>query len=328
MAKEVWTLAEQKEGELLDISFKLLSAGRRVAAKLEAELAAVLIGDNLGALVSSLSEYGASKVYLLEDIRLAHYQPEYYLSALSELVGEKKPEVILFGATIFGRDIAPRLATKLEVGLISNCTHLEVGSDGLLYGSKPLFGGKVSGTYTSDSKPQLLTLSPDNLEKRRPAQSGEAEVVTFKPKLEGVEAKYKVVSSLSPDPRSLPLEEAQVIDSGGRGVGSKENFKLLEDLADLLGGTIACSRMALDEGWAPRDRLVGSTGSFVSPKAYIACGISGASQHLMGMRDSDFIVSINKDPKAPIFKVSDIAVEGDLLQILPLLIERLKSNGK
>lgn len=328
MAKEIWILAEQKGGELLGISLKLLSEGCRVAAKLGAEPCAVIAGDNLTALAQPLSEYGASKVYLLDDPKLKDYYPEYYLTAISELIMEAKPEVLLCGATIIGRDLAPRLAVKLGMGFISNCTHLEVSEGGVLYGSKPVYGSKVSGTFISESRPQIVTLAPDNLEKRRPQETKEAAVITFKPELEGVEIKYRLGGTISPDPTSLPLEEAEVIVSGGRGVGSAENFKLLETLAGMLGGTIACSRMALDEGWVPRDRLVGSTGSFVSPKAYIACGISGASQHLMGMRDSGFIVSINKDLKAPIFNVSDVAVEGDLLEILPPLIAELKSSGK
>ncbi len=328
MGKEIWILAEQKGGELLDISLKLLSEGCRVAAKLGAEPCAVIAGDNLTSFLEPLSGYGASKVYLLDDPKLKDYYPEYYLSALSELIEATIPEVLLCGATIIGRDLAPRLAVKLGTGLISNCTHLEVSEGGVLYGSKPAYGGKVSGTFISESRPQIVTLAPDNLEKRRSGEMREAEVITFKPKLEGVEIKYQVTGRVSPDPKTLPLEEAEVIVSGGRGVGGAENFKLLETLAGMLGGTIACSRMALDEGWVSRDRLVGSTGSFVSPKAYLACGISGASQHLMGMRDSGFTVSINKDLKAPIFNVSDVAVEGDLLEILPRLIAELESSGK
>jgi len=329
MAKEIWVLAEQKSGKLLDISLKLLSEGRRLATRLGAEVAAVIVGDNPAPLVRPLSEYGAGKVYLLDDPKLGDYYPEYYLSALSELIEETKPEVLLCGATIIGRDLAPRLAVRLGTGFISNCTHLEVSEDGALYLSKPLYGGKASGTFLSEQKPQILTLAPDNLEKRRPAETvREAEVINFKPRLEGVEVKYQVTGWVSPDPRRLPLEEAEVIVSGGRGVGSRENFAFLEALAEILGGTIACSRMVLDEGWLPRDRLVGSTGTFVSPRAYIACGISGASQHLMGMRDSGFIVAINKDPKAPIFNVSDVAVEGDLLEILPRLISELKPGGR
>ena len=296
MAKEIWILAEQKQGELLDISLKLLSEGRKLATKLEAELGAVIAGDNPAPLAEALSEYGASKVYLLDDPKLKDYYPEYYLSALSELIEKVKPEILLFGATIIGRDLAPRLAVKLGTGFVANCTQLEVMEDGTVYQSKPTYGGKVSGAFVSELRPQILTLAPDNLEKRRPTESGGAEIITFKPKLEGVEVNYQVKEWVSPDSKTLPVEEAEVLVSGGRGVGSAENFKLLEDLAGLLGGTIACSRMALDEGWVPRDRLVGSTGTFVSPKAYIACGISGASQHLMGMRDSGFIVSINKDP--------------------------------
>jgi len=328
LGKEIWALAEQKNGKLQDISLKLISEGSRIAGRLGGEVCAVLAGDNLAPLAQPLSGYGSSKIYLLDDPKLKDYYPEYYVSAILELIGEAKPEIIIFGATIFGRDLAPRLAVRLGTGLVSHCTHLEV-LDGVLYQSKPAYGGKLSGTFICpESRPQIVTLAPENLEKRRPAESKPAEVIIFKPKLEGVQIEYQVTGSISADPKALPLEEAEVIVSGGRGVGSKENFKLLESLAEKLGGTIGCSRMALDEGWAGRDRLVGSTGSFVSPKAYIACGISGASQHLMGMRDSGFILSVNKDPKAPIFNVSDVAVLGDLLEILPHLIAELEVGEK
>lgn len=329
MGAEIWILAEQKEGKLQDISLKLLSEASRIAARLGGEVCAVIAGENLASAVEPLREYGSSRVYLLDAPRLKDYCPEYYVSAISQLIKEVKPEVFIFGATILGRDLAPRLAAKLGVGLVSNCTHLEMDQEGVLYQSKPVYGGKVSGTFICpQSRLQIVTLAPENLEKRHFPQPKKAEVITFKPKLEGVRVTYQVTGSISPDPRSLPLEQAEVIVSGGRGVGSKENFKLLKSLAERLGGTIACSRMALDEGWLSRDRLVGSTGSFVSPRAYIACGISGASQHLMGMRDSGFIVAINKDPKASIFNVSDVAVVGDLLEIIPRLITALRTSDE
>lgn len=329
MKTEIWALAEQKEGELADISFGLLSEASKIAPKLGGEVCAVLVGSSISSLVNRLADYGADKVYLIDSPELATYTPEYYVPALSGLIQDRAPEVLLCGAILSGRDLAPRLAARLKTGLVSNCTSLEVNGEGLLSQTKSVYGGKVGCSFVCPTaRPQIATLAPDIMTKKYPTKPGRGEVITYSPELGEVSSRMKVVDFIKADPRTLPLKEAEVIIDGGRGVGSAENFKLLEVLAELLAGTVAASRVAYDEGWVSRDRQIGQTGEIISPKLCITCGISGASQHLVGMRDSDFIIAINTDANAPIFQIADIAVVGDLLQIVPCLIEQLRSIEK
>jgi electron transfer flavoprotein alpha subunit len=256
---------------------------------------------------------------------LLEYHAEFYVEALSRLFMDGNPEIVLCSATLTGRDLAPRLAARLRTGLISDCINLALDQEGLLLGSKLTYGGRISSTIVCPgSRPQMATIKPGITTAARPDSARKPEVTLIAPELGQVELRTSVKRVVRADPEKIGIDEADIIVAGGRGVGGQKNLQLLEEIARYLGGVVAGSLGAIDEGWLPRRKLVGQTGTTVAPKLYIACGISGSVYHVLGMKDSDFVIAINKDPDAPIFKVADMSIIGDVGEVTSAIIERLR----
>ena len=322
----VWVFAEQRHGELAPVVLELLGEARRLAATLQVKVSAVLCGEKVENLAPILLSRGADKVYLVEHPLLAEFLEEPYAAALTKLAKRYQPEIILAGATYAGRAFIPQVAAALQTGLTADCTAFAIDTDQrLLQQTRPAFGGNIMATIiTPRTFPQMATARPGTF-KPLPAQAaGEGQVirVEFPPDLQQNRSRF--LSTVAEIKERVPLAAAEVIVSGGRGLKEGKNFRLLEELADLLGGAVAATRGAVDAGWISYPHQIGQTGKTVSPKLYIACGISGAAQHLVGMQSSDFIVAINKDPAAPIFQVADVGLVGDVLEIIPALIQEIK----
>jgi electron transfer flavoprotein alpha subunit len=319
----IWVLAEQSGGKLNDASLEVLSCARQLADKSGGKVSAALFG-NSQELARALGSYGADKVYLLDNPLLLDYSPEPYVEALSRLIKEGNPAAVLGGATLTGREFASRLAARLNTGLLSDCVSLTVNQQGLMSGTRLTHGGRVSSTTVCPStRPQMATVRSGIMKVSRPDTTRKPEVTVITPELSRSRPRVKVTGVVRADPEKIGLDEAEVIVAGGRGVGNKENFGVLEDLARRLGGVVAGSLGAIDEGWLPRRKLVGQTGTTVAPKLYIACGISGSVYHVLGMREAEFVIAINKDPGAPIFKVADMGIIGDVVEVLTAIIGRL-----
>ncbi len=329
----IWILAEHKEGKLKKISYELLSLGKKLKSKSGEEVCALLLGSGVESLADQLGPYGADKVYYLEDEVYKNYLNENYAQGIAELVKSKNPSILLGGATALGKDLFPRVATRLGTGMAMDCTSIELGDDGLLKTVRPIYAGKVlMDAIIPEAKPQMATLRPNLVEILPPDSSKQTEVIKSKPNLKKEELKSFLKEILKGESKKIDLTEAKIIVSGGRGMKDKENFKILEELADAFGeGTaVGASRAAVDSGYAPHDIQVGQTGKVVNPTLYIGCGISGSIQHLAGMATSKYIVAINKDPEAPIFQKADYGIVGDLFQVVPLLtqeVKKLKSEG-
>jgi electron transfer flavoprotein alpha subunit len=312
---------------LQDVSLEVMSEGRRIAEKLGEELCVVLVGSNIRDLADSLAFHGADKVYLVDTPLLSEYCSELYVQVISALISGRGPNIVLCGATWIGRDLAARLAARLKTGLVSDCVSLNLSEEGLLLQTKPAYGGKVHVTVICPTaRPQIATVRPGTMEIRRPRIAKRAELIKLSPELDTTQRRTKVVGFLHADPKTISVDEAEIIVAGGGGVGSAEGFEMLAELADVLGGSLAGSRVPVDKGWIPSERQIGQTGKTVAPKLYIACGISGSIYHNMGMRDSRLVVSINKDRNAPIFKISDVCLVGDLLEIVPAIIRQLRGT--
>lgn len=325
MSGEVWVIAETPRGELLEGSLEAVCEARGVARALRARLAAILLGPNGVAAVESLAAHGTERVYWLPDPALTRYNPELALAALLPVIGEHRPSPILLADTPNGHDLAARMAARLKAPLASGVSRLQVGPDGLLEMERPVYGGRFSQMLAAPSGGlTLVTLLAGTIGLDRPDPSRQAEVVRVWPVLDGVNPRLRILGEHRVSPEAIPLPEAEVIVAGGKGVGSREGWRLIEGLAAALGGAVAGSRMAVDAGWIPRERMVGQTGVAVKPRVYLAAGISGASQHLAGMKESRTIIAINQDRRAPIFKVANLGVVGDLGEILPPLIDRLR----
>jgi len=325
-AKGVWVYVEQREGQLEDINLQLVSGGRHLADKLGEKLSAVAVGSNTEGLAGTLASYGADRVYFLDSPLLLQYSPELYSEALSELFEKENPSIVLCAASLIGRDLAPRLAARLKTGLVSDCIGLAPNEEGLLLQTKLTHGGKVSSTVVCPaSRPQIATVRVDALEKGKSDTVRKPEVTVIKPELNKKGSHIRVKDFIKGDLENIGIGEADVIVAGGRGVGNAENFGLLRKLAQSLGGVVAGSLAVVDEGWLPRERLVGQTGTIVTPRLYIACGISGASHHTLGMKDSGIVIAINTDPHAPIFKLSDVSIVGDTLAVVPAITSKLKA---
>ncbi|MEA4827035.1 MAG: electron transfer flavoprotein subunit alpha/FixB family protein, partial [Clostridium sp.] len=312
--KGVWVFAEQRDGELQKVALELLGKGREIADKLGVELTAVLLGNKIDNIAKELLAYGADKVIYAEDERLAHVTTDAYTKVICDLVNEKKPEVMFIGASFLGRDLGPRIAGRLGTGLTADCTGLDVEEGtGHLLMTRPAFGGNLMATIMcTEHRPQMSTVRPGVFDKLAKDESkvSEAKIEKVTPVLEAADLRIKVVEAVKIAKEVADIGEAEVLVSGGRGVGSKENFALLQELADALGGTVAGSRAAVENGWIDHALQVGQTGKTVRPKLYIAVGISGAIQHLAGMQDSDYIIAINKDADASIMHVADLGLVG------------------
>jgi electron transfer flavoprotein alpha subunit len=323
----VWVFAEQAHGQLKSVTFELLAKGRQLADSLDTELCAVCLGHEITNL-TDLYAYGADKVYLLDAPSLAATQEDIYTSQMVRLIQEYKPEIVVAGATALGRSFIPRVAAALRTGLTADCTGLDIDPQTkLLLQTRPTFGGNIMATIICQAKrPQMATVRPRVFKKGTPDRSRQGRIIRVDPDREPVTARTKLLSFVADITEKVKLEDADIIVSGGRGLGKAENFKLLEELASLLGAALGSSRPPVDEGWITYPHQVGQTGKTVSPKLYFACGISGAVQHLAGMQTADTVVAINDDPTAPIFEVATYGIVGDLFKVVPLIIQRLKSS--
>jgi electron transfer flavoprotein alpha subunit len=320
----VWVFAEQRDGDIAGVSFELLGAGKRLAEKLGAGLSAVLFGGATSG-ADELIKWGADKVYHCDEELFRSFNDEPYAVLLSELILEHRPEIVLAGATPIGRSFFPRVAARLKTGLTADCTSLDIDDETKnLLQVRPAFGGNIMATILCPyTRPQMATVRPRVM--KRGEYDGKRRGEIVKVDGEKVKSRTKVIETVREvSELSVNLQEANIIVAGGRGVGGEKGFRLLSDLANALGGCVGASRAAVDEGWIPYRHQVGQTGKTVGPKLYIACGISGAVQHLVGMQSSDIIVAINKNPDAPIFSVATYGIVGDLFEIIPLLTKRIK----
>ena len=337
--KGVYVFAQQVDNCINSIAFELIGKGKDLAADLGTEVTAVLVGSDVKGLADELAEYGADKVIVVDDPELKEYRTEPYAHALASVINEFKPDIMLVGATAIGRDLGPTVSARVATGLTADCTVLEIGDFPLvalpnqeqkhnqLLMTRPAFGGNTIATIACpDNRPQMATVRPGVMQKIEPIVGAKANIIEFNPgftpnnKYVTIKEVVKAVSD------TVDIMDAKILVSGGRGVGSAENFAILQDLADVLGGTVSCSRAVVDSGWKPRDLQVGQTGKTVRPQIYFAIGISGAIQHVAGMEESDLIVAINKDEDAPIFDVADYGIVGDLNKIVPALTAALKAE--
>ena len=339
--KGVYVYAQQVDGELSNIAFELLGKAKELAADLSTEVTAVLIGSDVKGLTDKLAEYGADKVIVVDDPELKEYRTEPYAHALASVINEYKPEIVLVGATAIGRDLGPRVSARVATGLTADCTVLEIGDFPLqpipgqeqkhnqLLMTRPAFGGNTIATIACpDNRPQMATVRPGVMQKIEPVAGAKAEVIEYNPGFTPNNKYVEILEVVKEISDVVDIQDAKILVSGGRGVGSPENFKLLDDLAAAIGGTVSCSRAVVDSGWKPKEMQVGQTGKTVRPNVYFAIGISGAIQHTAGMEESDIIVAINKDETAPIFDVADYGIVGDLNKIVPKLTEELKKIVK
>ncbi|MGE4272562.1 MAG: electron transfer flavoprotein subunit alpha/FixB family protein [Desulfitobacterium sp.] len=326
--KEIWIVAEHRGGELREITLEMLREGRKLADKTARKLCAVLLGHHVQNMAAIIGKHGADRVYLAEHPHLEQYSTDGYANVLTELVKSHEPLVIMIGETPYGKDLAPCLAARIKAGLLAGCVMLKINDKGAIEGTRPAYSGKVYSTVSSLSKFCVATIRPGVIGVDKPKESLSAEIVEIQPDIDPQSIRTKVVGFIKADPGSVDLTEAEIIVSGGRGIGSLQQWQLIEKLAQVMGGSVGGSRVAMDEGWTSRERMVGQTGRTVAPRCYIASGISGASAHLNGIKDSKLIIAINQDRTAPIFKMADMGVVGDLQQILPALIEQLQGTGE
>ncbi len=321
----VWVFAERREGQLQKVSLELLGEGRKIADKLGVKLTALLLGNNIENLAEILAKHGADEVLVADDKRLEHYTTEAYTKVICDLASERKPGILFIGATFIGRDLGPRVAARLETGLTADCTSLDVEvADGALLATRPAFGGNLMATIACpDHRPQMATVRPGVFD-RVETDGSNCKVEKVEVNLKDSDIRTKVLETIKSVKDIVDISEAKTIVAGGRGMGSKENFALVEELAKALGGAVAGSRAAVEKGWIDNAYQVGQTGKTVKPSIYIACGISGAIQHVAGMQDSDMIIAINKDESAPIMQIADYAIVGDVKKVLPELINQFK----
>jgi len=334
---EVWVFAEQEEGTLAEVSLELLTKGRELAERLGVRLASFLLGgEGVSGLAATLFSHGADKVYLSEHPLLSHYQTITYARAAVELIRAFNPQIVLLGASVIGRDLAPRVASTLRAGLTADCTDLVIGDHtegrprhtyrNLLYQIRPAFGGNILATIINYSGwPQMATVREGVMRLGEPEQGRDGELVRFPVNLSEEDAPLRIIQRFRA-PRKVNLKAARIIVSGGAGVGSKENFNLIYDLANALGAAVGASRAAVDAGFIDKAHQVGQTGTTVRPALYVACGISGAVQHRAGMSESAKILAINKDPRAPIFQIAHYGIVGDLNQVVPKMIQAIRKR--
>jgi electron transfer flavoprotein alpha subunit len=325
--KGVWVFGEQKDGEIANVVPELLGEGRKLADQLDVKLAAVLLGECMEAAAGKLISCGADEVYMVDHPSLKRFNDESYADIFVQLINKYRPEIVLMGATTYGRSLGPRVASRLNTGLTADCTKLEIDSEKrLLLQTRPAFGGNLMATIICPNhRPQMSTVRPKVMKAFEPDPSRIGEIIRPEVVIPD-NVKVKVVDVVSTLCEKVNLTEADIIVSGGRGLGDPKNFALVQELADVLGGAVGASRATVDAGWIDYSHQVGQTGKTVGPKVYFACGISGAVQHLVGMSSSDTIIAINKDPEAPIFKVATIGIVGDVLEVLPALISEFRSR--
>ncbi len=337
--KGVYVFAQQVDNELSGIAFELLGKAKDLAKDLNTDVTAILIGYQVKNLADELAAYGADKVIVVDDPELKEYRTEPYTHAMASVINEYKPEIVLVGATAIGRDLGPRVSARVATGLTADCTVLEIGDFPInpipnqeqkhnqLLMTRPAFGGNTIATIACpDNRPQMATVRPGVMQKIDRIDGAKAEVIEYNPGFTPDNKYVEILEIVKSVKDTVDIMDAKILVSGGRGVGSAENFKLLQDLAEVLGGTVSCSRAVVDSGWMERDYQVGQTGKTVRPNLYFAIGISGAIQHVAGMEESDIIIAINKDSDAPIFDVADYGIVGDLNKIVPALTTALKAE--
>lgn len=337
--KGVYVFAQQVDNIVNSIAFELIGKGKDLAEALGTEVTAVLVGSDVKGLADQLAEYGADKVIVVDDPELKEYRTEPYAHALASVIRKYKPEIFLVGATAIGRDLGPRVSARIHTGLTADCTQLDIGDFPLtpvpgkeqkhnqLLMTRPAFGGNTIATIACpDFRPQMATVRPGVMQKRERQAGVKANVEEFNPGFTPDNNYVEILDIVKAVSETVDIMDAKILVSGGRGMGSPENFKILDELAEAIGGTVSCSRAVVDAGWKPKDLQVGQTGKTVRPNVYFAIGISGAIQHLAGMEESDIIIAINKDESAPIFEVADYGVVGDLNKIVPALTEKLRAE--
>lgn len=335
--KGVYVFAQQVDNKISSIALELIGKGKDLAKDLGTTVTAVLVGSDVMGLTDELGEYGADKVIVVDDPQLKEYRTEPYTHALASVIEKYKPDVFLIGATAIGRDLGPRVCARIHTGLTADCTQLDIGDFPLvptpgkeqkhnqLLMTRPAFGGNTIATIACpEFRPQMATVRPGVMQKLPREAGRKAEVESFNPGFVPNEKYVEILDIVKAVNNVADIMDAKILVSGGRGVGSPENFKILDELAEAIGGTVSCSRAVVDAGWKPKDLQVGQTGKTVRPHVYFAIGIYGAIQHLAGMEESDIIIAINKDESAPIFDVADYGVVGDLNKIVPLLTQKIK----
>ena len=337
--KGVFVFAQQVDNKLSGIALELIGKGKDLAKDLNTEVTAVLVGYEVKGLADELAAYGADKVILVDDPELKEYRTEPYAHALSSVIEKYKPEIFLVGATAIGRDLGPRVSARIHTGLTADCTQLDIGDFPMnpipgkeqlhnqLLMTRPAFGGNTIATIACPQfRPQMATVRPGVMQKAPKVEGAKAVVEEFNPGFTPDNKYVEILEVVKSVVDTVDIMDAKILVSGGRGVGSPENFKILDDLAEVLGATVSCSRAVVDAGWKPKDLQVGQTGKTVRTNVYFAIGISGAIQHLAGMEESDIIIAINKDDTAPIFDVADYGIVGDLNKVVPALTEKLKAE--
>lgn len=344
--KHIWVFAEQRQGKIQNVALELIGEGKRLAKDIseDTEICAVLIGNNIDHLAQECFEYGAEKVYLIQDPLLENYTTDAYTKVLKQAIDEYKPEIVLYGATHIGRDFAPRIAARCNTGLTADCTHLDVKvskyiefakanttldtstldpndpSTGIKQ-TRPAFGGNLMATIICPkTRPQMSTVRPGVMQKQEREVGATGEIVNIKPEISAEDIRIEIKDIVKSMKEMVSLTDAKIICSGGRGLGDASGFELIKEFADKVGGVVGSSRACVDAGWIDHSHQVGQTGTTVKPEIYFACGISGAIQHLAGMQTSNCIVAINKDPDAPIMEVADYAIVGDLYKVIPEII--------
>lgn len=327
--KNVYVFAEQRGGVIQPVALELIGKARELADSLGEKVVAILAGYNVENLISELFEYGADEVIVSDHAELANYITEEYAQTVSQVVNAFRPGIVLFGATTIGRDLAPRLSARLSTGLTADCTKLEISEDRQLMMTRPAFGGNLMATILcTERRPQMSTVRPGVMQKLKREAGRTGKIVRFETKFDKSRIKVRLIEEIKEEKTKMDIADAKILVSGGRGVGCKEGFEKLQNLADVLNAQVSSSRAMVDAGIMPHSNQVGQTGKTVRPDLYFALGISGAIQHLAGMEESDFIIAVNKDKFAPIFNVSDVGIVGDVNKIVPLLTERLKKEMK
>ncbi|MGL4253365.1 MAG: electron transfer flavoprotein subunit alpha/FixB family protein [Fusobacteriaceae bacterium] len=328
--KGVWVIGEQRDFKIEAVTLELLGEGRKLAEKINEELTLVICGENLDSEIEKLLAYPINNIIYAGDPSLKEYQTDSYVNIVGKLISENKPNIVLVGATTIGRDLAPRLAGRLGTGLTADCTALEIDeSDKKLLQTRPAFGGNLMATIICPkNRPQMSTVRPGVMKKINADQEIETKVQKIYPENELLISRVKNIETKMRKISKIDLSQAEIIVSGGRGVKGKEGIELLKKLADCMGGTIGASRAVVDNGWLDHEYQIGQTGNTVRPRVYIACGISGAIQHVSGMGDSDYIIAINKDEKAPIFSICNYGIVGDLFEVVPEMIKSFSNKNK
>lgn len=326
--KEIWIVADHRDGEMREITLEMLREGRMLADNAKLKLCAVLLGHNVQNIAEILGQHGADRVYLSCHPSLEHYSTDGYTAVLADLIKNNDPQLVMIGATPYGKDLASCLASRLQVPLLSGCVKLKLNSDGLIEGIRPAYSGKVYTSVCSIGGFCIATIRPGVIGADHPKKSRKAEVVEVLANIEPASIRTKVVGFIKADPAKIDITEADLIICGGKGVGSQENWEMINQLAEVLGASVGATKLAMDAGWTSRERMVGVSGRYIAPRCYIAAGVSGASAHTSGIKDSRLIIALNEDRQAPIFKMADMSVIGDIHRIIPCLIKQLNSMVK